>query len=70
MQLYAVYFYSAAKQLYMFSGVNCTHHQEYMKLKLQPPVRVSICAVTSLQRGQLATLGRGIQVHRVGQLLI
>jgi len=57
MQHKAVYLLFCKFTLHV-SGVNHTHHQEYTKLKLQPPVLVIFfCAATSLQRGQAPSSG-------------
>jgi len=58
MQHKAVYLLFCKFTLHVL-GVNHTHHQEYTKLQLQPPVLVILCAATSLQRGQAATLEGG-----------
>ena len=52
MQHKAVYLLFCKFTLHV-SGVNHTHHREYTKLKIQPPVLVIFfCAATSRQCGQ------------------
>jgi hypothetical protein len=71
MQQLAVFILFHCKITLHISGALCTHHQEYIKLLLQPLVQVIMClgdvvgnirhkvvidwVVTSLQRGQVRT---------------
>ena len=65
MQHKAVYLLFCKFTLHV-SGVNHTHHQEYTKLQLQPPVLVMVCcAYTSLQRGQVSCTAQHDQYRRL-----